>query len=141
MKPVKQIDWSDWEHVYCSADPCEGERHLLLAVLERAIRDALGVKFGSEKHDVGNHRPRAARLWLGLGEPYCMALNPEPFSFHWICYHLRINGEYIHGQLTKALSTPGTTNELLERLYARTLNRSFRLFELQNKMGARKSKR
>lgn len=130
QRPRRQIDWSALDQI---SDPCDPERRLLLAVLERAIRDALGIK-GVAPPELEKCHARDARCWLGLGETYRIDTDPEPWSCQWLCSHLQIDSRHVHDQLSEALSDPHKESTLRDHLYSRALNRSFRRYTPGRKM-------
>lgn len=103
-------------------DRCAAERHLLHALLDRAVRDALGesnVPYARKAHR------RAAQEWFGLHERFYYVANPNPFSFHWVAEHLRLSAERIHRCLSEALAN-GPRPDMVRLLTYRIKNRCFR---------------
>jgi hypothetical protein len=75
------------------------ETALLLAILERAVRDYLAIfedkKYGQVKFQVD------AKEWLWHEE-----LEPfEPWGYHWICDHLDIEPEMVRKRIKKLFNT------------------------------------
>ena len=69
----------------------ERERGLLLAILERAINDALGLVACGTYSQIGRLETIAeAREWLGLQIGGGNMDELEPFSFPWVCDHLEL---------------------------------------------------
>jgi len=100
---------SDERYVEVSEDRLRPEKNLLLGILERAIRDALGLK-GVMPPDVEKHHKRDAWAWLEIGQSFEAVLNPVPFTFQWLCQHLALDPGYIHGKLREALIIGGPVN-------------------------------
>lgn len=79
---------------FCMTIPVPGEKGLLYAVLERAVRDAVGLFSGTIDPASRSLTQNRARQWLGLeGGFYFMGW--EPFSFWWICEHLNLSPEMV----------------------------------------------
>jgi hypothetical protein len=70
------------------------ERNLLVAILERAILDAVGIGRCNDPKDI-----RQARFWI-MDEP----LDNEPFTLGWICEHLDLEPKQIRDLYIKARS-------------------------------------
>jgi len=96
MSKVKQIEGSDmmikvlqYQEVYReNIQISYSERRLLMAILDRAIRDAFLPPNYVQK--IPNY-VTPARDWLGLDEPFLVDSNPPEWSFDWVCDWLQIN--------------------------------------------------
>lgn len=74
--------------------PVPGVKGLLYAVLERGVRDAVGLFSGTIDPASRAITKARARQWLGLeGGFYFMGW--EPFSFWWICEHLNLDSKKV----------------------------------------------
>jgi hypothetical protein len=114
----------DYHAMPAATDPCEAEHRLLLALLERALRDALGIK-GVNAPDHEHHHRRAAQAWFGVVDKYISELEPDPWSFQWVCSHLSIDAECIHYHIKRAIAH-GPSSFLHQWLVSRCRNRTFR---------------
>lgn len=74
--------------------PVPGVKGLLYAILERGVRDAIGLFSGTIDPASRAITKARARQWLGIeGGFYFMGW--EPFSFWWICEHLDLDAKRI----------------------------------------------
>jgi hypothetical protein len=69
---------------------------LLVAVIHRAILD---LDPHSKERERRNHRINA-ESWLSTRNP----INPEPFSFHWICIALQLDPDKLVTNVKKRMS-------------------------------------
>jgi len=104
------------------------EVDLLLAVLDRAIRDALGIRSALPRGVEQSARRQAIR-WLGLEDPYREDPDPAPWSCQWVCDHLGVDARYIHSQLARAVVGSAADEDLAAVLRSHVLYRGFTRYD------------
>jgi hypothetical protein len=93
-----------YEAVYGRADPAQGERHLLLAVLEEGIRTFL--KNAQAIRGRSATLRKEALTWL-LSEA-----RSDPFEFESICEALNIDAPRLRRRVLQAATDPGSRERL-----------------------------
>lgn len=80
---------------YIPEPPVPGEIKLLIAILERAVSDALGATMPN----FAEHRTmvRKARAWLLYSD--LTIEGPAPFTLAWICDHLKLDVHKIRAKI------------------------------------------
>jgi hypothetical protein len=108
---IKVLQYTEKYRPDCDIYIPRGERLLLTAVLDRAIRDVLWMP-----------RITEAREWIGLDERLTDD-TAEPWTFSWVCLHLGIDTDELRCALSSTLSSYWRTRDTKRRLARRSCNR------------------
>jgi hypothetical protein len=83
-------------------DPLRPEKNLLLAVLERAIKDVLRIKSGVYAWD-SEWVFRDAIRWFRLDERFWTDQSAPEWSYQWVCQQLGHDPRVMHDILRRAV--------------------------------------
>lgn len=95
---------TDWWQCGINIEQFQPEKLLIVAVIERAVRDYFYPKKGNETRNLTQVRYEA-RGWL-------LSDSEEPFSFNWCCRQLDDMGDMLRERILNAYYTKNKSGDI-----------------------------